>query len=481
MNPKGETGATKMINPLLVDNFLFINGEDPQNAKRMKRKFTKKKISQCITSKSLTQGQFEKQAVGLLYEHLMSIKKNQGSRVRQLPECVGVLCDTNVLLNNITRLPPPPIEWDVLCCESDVTNYNYNSPHNNVYWCATSISDTHHFVINSKSIDAVIGILKQSKTWSSFILNLQKNLKLYTITQYYLSEPSKRHHKVSEEKLHSKTTSVEEKKQVVEEYGNVCNKELQKISNTYININQLGAKYDVVLSKVSKEESYKLLPKVSLICLLTSPERFFHTLHSFLKLDYPRDKLQLVVVDDTDAEKKLKHFLPEDSRIKIINISKKDNQEYVKLPVGYKLNTGVKYADNDIIFNFFDTHHYFVSQFRTLVKAFLVSGCDALLGGQTSYFVNDEVSAVDDVPSVANMLYNKNFWKVDAFDESYNESNIVLYNFIKNRQGCVRYAPFLFYSFEHTVNDWYTRKPTKNLQFKLKEILDPLTKESFDF
>jgi hypothetical protein len=467
----------KVINPLLVDNFLFIQGEDPQNAKRLKRKFNKRKIKQCMTPKSVTHGNFENEAVGLLYDYLVSmLKKN----TRLPSNCVGVLCDTNVLLNNITRLPPPPVEWDVLCCESEIKKYKYESAHNNVYWCETSIKDTRHFVINERSIGKILHILKKSNNWSSFIDIIQKELLVYTITQYYLSERSALHIPAFENKLHSKTYTVEEKSLVVEEYGKKCNDRLRHISKEYINVKQMADKYDLATKNVSKADAYRLLPKISLVCVLTSVDSFFHTLHSFLKLDYPRDKLQLVIVDDFDGEKKLKHFLPEDSRIKIINITKNDKQQFVKLPVGYKLNTGVKYADHNIIYNFFDTHHYFVSCFRMLVKAFIFGDCDALLSCQTAYLTGNN-SVVDDTSCLANMMYNKNFWKVDAFEESYNESNIVMYNFIKNRQGCIKYAPFLYFSFEHTTTDWYTKQFHKELNFNLKEFVDPLTKQSFDF
>lgn len=480
LNGGNRNDTTKMINPLLVDNFLFIHGETPQNAKRLKRNFVKKQMMTCISSKSVKQGQFENEAISLIFNHLVTTKKKN---VRQLPECIGVFCDTNVILNDITRLPPPPVEWDVLCCESDVTKYNYNSAHNNIYWCATSIKDTRHFVINSRSIDKVLQIIKKSKNWTSFIKSLQTDLLVYTITQYYLSERYAKALplKLSEDVLRRKTATVEEKRRVVEEYGMVCSEKLTRLSKEYINIKHSSDKYDTILSKMSKEESYKLLPKVSLVCLLTSPQNFFHTLHSFLKIDYPRDKLQLIIVDDIDSEKKLKQFLPEDSRIKIINITKRssDQAKPVHLPLGYKLNTGIKYADHDIIFNFFDTNHYFISKFRMLIKAFLVSSCDILVGGETSGMTSENESVVDDIPSVANMLYNKNFWKVDAFDESYNESNIVLYNFIKNRSGCIRYAPFLYFSFEHANNNWY-RKLKRKLQFNLQDIIDPLTKDSFE-
>lgn len=470
----------RIINPIIVDNYLFIHGEDPQNTKRLKRKFNKINIKQCMTYKPITRGKFENEGVGAVYDYIVSLRRKN---TRVTPECVGVLCDTNVLLNNITRLPPPPVEWDVLCCESEVKKYNYNSVHNNVYWCETAIKDTRHFVINEKSLDKILPILKTSKNWSSFIESVQKELLVYTITQYYLSERSSLHIKTFEEKLHCKKSNVEEKRLIVEDYGKKCNEGLQKLiseNSNLINIKKMSDKYDIVTKNVSKGDAYKLLPKISLVCVLTSAESFFHTLHSFLKLDYPRDKLQLVIVDDFDGEKKIKHFLPEDSRIKIINITKKDNQEFVKLPIGYKLNTGVKYTDHDIVYNFFDTQHYFISCFRMLVKAFIVGECDALLSSQTAY-LNEDNSVVDNTSCVANMLYNKIFWKVDVFDESYNESNVVMYNFIKNRQGCVRYAPFLYFSFQHTSSDWYTKRLHKELNFNLREFIDPLTKESFDF
>lgn len=466
----------KVIDPLVVDDILFIHGQNPQNAKRIKRKFHRKQVLPIVTQKLIAPRKLETEAVSVIYEHLSNVKRKHVS-TKKGPQCVCVLFDTNVLLNNITRLPPPPLEWDVLCCESDVSKYNYKNPNNNIYWCATDITDTHHFVVNMGSIDKVLGVLKESKNWRSFVDKLQNKMTIHTITQYYLSEAIDRHLTDNEDNLKKKNISTEEKRAIVMAYSKSCREQLKMMSRCNTDVHLMTERYKQATSTLNKEEQYTLLPKISMICLLRSPQHFFHTLHSFLKLDYPRDKLQLVIVDDTDSEKKLKHFLPEDSRIKIINITKKgEGEKFVQLPVGYKLNTGVKYSDNDIVFHFLDTQHYFVSKFRSLVWSFLMSGRDAMFAGQTAMYTEGK-SVVDAVPSIANMMYNKNFWKVDAFDESYDDSDIVCYNYIKNRRGCVGFAPFPFFSFGHTPTD-YLRAQGAPLPFSLIDTAESSTKES---
>jgi hypothetical protein len=471
----------KYVHPLVVGDYLFVEGSNPQNAKKLRKKMRKKDIKKYFKSRQVKD--FQKDAHQALYTHLKEIKMRQA---RVEPKCVGFFSDTNTLLNNIMTVPPPPLEWDILCVESNVEKYRYDNVHNNVYWCSAQVRDSKHFVMNYQSANKVMQCVKKAETWQQFINLLNIETKVFMITQFPLSEQLSTCLQQPDKHAFSKLSTTEEKLKCVSEYSKKCF-DVMDTNRSVVQVDALVSAYDKMTKlALSKDKQYHLLPNISLICVLTDPNKFFYALHSFMRLDYPRDKLELVVVDDTDAEKKIKRFLPEDSRIKIINISKKkkgsdEEANYVTLPLGYKLNTGVKYASNEIIFHFMDTNHYFASKFRSLVKCFVMSDSDALMSTDTGYMKNfgsaEAVSYKDNVPDICNVIYRKNFWKINSFEDKYDDVNVIAYKWLQNREVCVKYLPFLQVSFNaHPSKSSTYRKDDVKLPFSLKDILDEHTK-----
>jgi hypothetical protein len=463
-----ESEAEKKIAPINVSSYLMINGGDLVNAKKLKRKFNKKKITHLFQHKLVKD--VSKEATTAIREFVISQK--QAKHQSTIPTYTGVLFDTNRLLQNITSVPPPPLQWDILCLQSDVQKYDFEFQHNNVYWCKTGISNTHHFIINPNAYDTILQMTKESPTWDAFIKELNA-LQLYTITQYQYSQ-----------RASDIDTNILDDDTQVEANSKRCYEILQKAPTFQIHNDELSDTYEAMLSTKTPEERYKLYPKISLICLLNNSEKFFHTLHSFQKLDYPRDKLQLVIVDDSDSEKKLKRILPDDPRIKIVNISRKGKteDEWLNLPLGFKYNVGVKYAEYPLIYHFSDSNHYFISQFRKLVQSFVLSGSEVVISKETAYIDETNTSVVDNVPSMSNMLYHRNFWKVDAFDEKHKDESIVLYKWLYYRFPSVATAPFPFFSFDYVNQNKVKRTIYSNsqpLQFDLLKIVDPKSKESF--
>jgi hypothetical protein len=191
-------------------------------------------------------------------------------------------------------------------------------------------------------------------------------------------------------------------------------------------------------------------------------------------LDYPSYKLELIIVDDTDSEKKYKHMVPNDARIRIVNIKNKNNPDE-SLPVGYKLNAGVKYASNDIIMHFFDTSNYSLNLKETIIH-FLISDKLCLMSNKTGIFPNKE----ENVPDLANMIYFKYFWKATLWEDQESLEIALLYKFIAHRLNCIGYIPFVKMSF--SIKPRYDLEYNcKELPFKLDLIVDPKLKESFKF
>ena len=100
----------------------------------------------------------------------------------------GILYDTNVIIHDITYIPPMPKQYDVLCLESEIDSYKKDD--DSIYWTKTNILHSGNFIVNGNSIDKILDIIKDSKDLQSFYKNLNK-LSVYTITQYNLSEKEK--------------------------------------------------------------------------------------------------------------------------------------------------------------------------------------------------------------------------------------------------------------------------------------------------
>ena len=172
-------------------------------------------------------------------------------------------------------------------------------------------------------------------------------------------------------------------------------------------------------------------------------------------------------MDDMESDKHVKSMLPEDSRIKIINVSKRDaNKDLVKYPFGQKLNLGVKYAKYNLICHFFDTHLYATKSFRDVVKCYIMSNKDAIISGDSGFANSMSVN----VPDLGNMMYNKLFWKAKPFLEAESDSNTLMYTFTYFRESCIAYTPFIYHSFKYDKE--YERLDVKQLPIDVYALLD---------
>jgi hypothetical protein len=230
-----------------------------------------------------------------------------------------------------------------------------------------------------------------------------------------------------------------------------------------------------------------LLPCVTLICILTDLNKFIHTLYTFLKLNYPKDKLELIIVDDLNLEKKLKQILPNDARFRYINVNKKpkhdnkgkDTNDSIKFPLGYKLNIGVKYAKHNLIGHFFDTNLYIPENFKNIVKSFVISGKDALLSNESGYYIeSSKESHVSMASDLANMLYIKDFWNFYKFENQESDKYVILHKFITFRTDVILYIPFLYYSFCFNKSS-ESKLKTQILNLDLINLLQKPIQESY--
>jgi hypothetical protein len=444
---------------------LFKNNESLIH-KRNKKKLSKKNILKRVNFEFVKYIQDSK-LLDTLSKALSSVKKHRANEY-------GIIFDTNIIVHDITYVPVFPDKYDILCLESELDSYK-KSDDKSLYWTPTNILSSGNFIINGSSIDKVLEIIKSSKDITEFYKNLNK-LDIYTVTQIHFSEREK--HYIHDPLVINKTLSEDDILQYESKLANEfydkfvsLNLPVDKLQNIHINDN--------------------LLPKISLICPFTNKTKFFHTLLSFLKLDYPRHLLELVIVDDSNSEKELN--LPEDKRIRLINIDNKNND---RLQFGYKLNVGVKHSSNDLVLHFFDTNNYNLN-LRKLVGHFILSkkectisldtglvGPKRTIDSNKNFNTNRNGQHVK-LPDLANCLYTKDFWKKSSFEEiSHNfllKSDLV-YKWISYRHKEVSFLPFVYMSFklieDTSVNKVFVQ--TNECPLNLSNLVDKKIKESYD-
>ena len=135
-----------------------------------------------------------------------------------------------------------------------------------------------------------------------------------------------------------------------------------------------GVKKEVEAKKASKPKHLPPVlsgddcPPISVVTLLYNRRKFFDlACHNIMLSDYPKDKIEWVIVDDSDD--------PQDAvSDRVIQVGLKSaplTVVYVpyerKLPISEKRNIGVKRAKNDIILFMDDDDHYPETSFRRRV------------------------------------------------------------------------------------------------------------------
>jgi hypothetical protein len=190
--------------------------------------------------------------------------------------------------------------------------------------------------------------------------------------------------------------------------------------------------------------------------------------------------LEFLIIDDNDYEKRIKKILPDDGRIKIINLTKKNKDDNMEIPLGNKLNMGIKYAKHDIICHFFDTNIYFPETFMNLVKCYIISNKDMIVSGDMGiYEKNTGMSFTVKKPDLGNMMYTKNFWKACTFIDIENNKDVLFYNFTFFRKSCILYIPFLHFSFRYTKDQMVIYESSKEVPFSLDKLVNDSVKQSF--
>lgn len=209
--------------------------------------------------------------------------------------------------------------------------------------------------------------------------------------------------------------------------------------------------------KIPREISKKVddLPKISVVTLTYNrPE--FHALMvlNYKGIDYPRDKIEWVIVDDSDIDKKF-NLENSDKWIKYVRLEEKTT-------IGEKRNIGVENSSYDYICFMDDDDIYYPKSLLiryTYLDFYKKNCCYCTTIG--CFHIKKLISHINVPPiqynpedrvSEASLFFKKSFWKNRKFDsqDSYCEGK----NFIKNRYNeCLEVSyKDIFFSLLHENN-----------------------------
>jgi hypothetical protein len=162
------------------------------------------------------------------------------------------------------------------------------------------------------------------------------------------------------------------------------------------------------------------LPFVSIVTVTYNRKYIFPmAIRNWELFDYPRDKLEWVIVDDSDDGSTLSNLLPKSSNIKYYRL-----QTTGRLSIGQKRNYGVEHAMYDYIAFMDDDDYYYPLSIYARI-ALLLKYPKYDLVGVTDLDIYDAVNDFSarvkgSFISEASMAFRKSFWVEDKFPETFN-------------------------------------------------------------
>jgi hypothetical protein len=177
------------------------------------------------------------------------------------------------------------------------------------------------------------------------------------------------------------------------------------------------------------------LPHISVVTLLYNRRKFVDlAIHNLLVTDYPKDKIEWVVVEDSDitdeqAADKVIKFGRESAPLSVSYIPMPSTHK-IKNTIGAKRNLGIQRAQHDVILFMDDDDHYPESSFRRRVSTLLTHSWKPQAAACTTIACYDLIkgtSAVNTPPwalplkqriSEATLVFYKSWWAEKGFPDT---------------------------------------------------------------
>lgn len=345
---------------------------------------------------------------------------------------LGYINDNVYIVHNPTNLPQAPENWDILCVNGEILQYDFSDKDNNIYWVRSTLKNSNTFIINS---DRILEILTTMQIVSrsvdqerSFFEVLSEKLKTFVITQYFFTENYT--NSIEKDKTNSKN----------KDYTNY-----HKLNSDLMN-NVIDTAPVKSLDFAPPDYALTGFPKISFIIPLSSYANFHHNFLLLSQLNYLN--YEIIVIDYLNYENNVKHLLKlHANKVRFIEINPVDySKKYgdlknKKIPLGFMLNSAVKSSQGDIIFPFFPDKHYNIENVEFLVKNYLFSNKECFIGKNLKNYNIKDGLVYDSLEnfSFSNMFFSQKFWLTYTFDESCDDEKTLVYRFIKDRLNTVNF------------------------------------------
>jgi len=239
----------------------------------------------------------------------------------------------------------------------------------------------------------------------------------------------------------------------------------------------VGPSGEVILKlpKYSDEQ----LPMVSIVTITRNRQQLFQLpIRNWNLFEYPRDKLEWIIVDDSDSDSDLSKILPESKQIHYHHLSEHKS-------IGYKRNYGISQASGEYIAFMDDDDYYYPLSIYARIALLLAYPQYKLVGVTRLdiYDVVNDFSARTNSPyiSEASMAFHKSFWQEQKFPETQPRLGEG-YLFTINRRHRLMTMPSCFNLIAMTHWTNYTHDNRSNTRLKLSrgdsilKVLDFTTK-----
>jgi glycosyltransferase involved in cell wall biosynthesis len=313
-----------------------------------------------------------------------------------------------------------------------------------VHICCSDTEGFGHYIQEAKSCQAVV-LTVDAPPMNNFVntengylvkYSSKKPVKHALGSKYILDVNSLRDTvKIIEETRKTNESHLSELgKKARESYLDTCTKFNDTMKTVFRDIFELAISIGKEYKKIKAQEETEViemmkdenLPPITIITPTYNRRHMFRVaLFNYINFNYPRDKLQWVIVDDSEENQRISDMIPneEDIDIKYIALDR-------RVPIGKKRNICVEHADNNIIVSMDDDDYYPPNSLKIRVLELLKSKKRCVTCTTIACFhINKLISMINVPPhklsfseriSEATLTFYKDFWKERPFkDESY--------------------------------------------------------------
>lgn len=391
---------------------------------------------------------------GCRSSHIAIIKD---AKKRKLDSILILEDDAQLTWKRLYVPQPPSDDWEMLYLGGDVQKVLDDPIANeSKYWKRVCTRTTHAYIVNHTIYDTLLSTLSKTKDPIDvcYSKDIHPHHKCYIVTPIIFSQ----FNGYSDiEQRHMNYDGLLDKDLELEDSSSSSPLEPEELLDETLIEQENSTQCRLVLPDVSDED----LPPVSIITP-TYNRRFIFPLavRNFVKSIYPKNKLEWVIIDDSDDDQVAACWIPEDLRIKYVRCEVPKGQ---RLSIGQKRNIGVANSSYDYIVHMDDDDYYYPHNILARVKVLLANkgkqcafstmvGAYDLLESTSSFSFDVDSHGRRTRPCEATMIYTRDFWLKHKFNESYETSEG--YHFIRGRwEQCVTYpSSFVMVAFQHSGN-----------------------------